>query len=198
MGSLSRAKIEVQQIFVDREEPLSSLSKVLDSVRNLGKGLIITVYGEPGVGKTTLIDNFLNELESKQELVILRTAGRVFANSPYSALSEMFSSLKRSKRTIEQSKQIATIILNLAKLVPAFEPAISLVSDVASRVFSLTQADKEIIGNSMYVNNLFVSLFEKLSSKNTVVASLMISNGLTAPLLNRSVFFWRRFRVCSA
>lgn len=170
MGSLSRAKIEVQQIFVDREEPLSSLSKVLDSVRNLGKGLIITVYGEPGVGKTTLIDNFLNELESKQELVILRTAGRVFANSPYSALSEMFSSLKRSKRTIEQSKQIATIILNLAKLVPAFEPAISLVSDVASRVFSLTQADKEIIGNSMYVNNLFVSLFEKLSSKNTVVA----------------------------
>src|ERR1700730_8314963 len=141
-----------------------------DRVQDQGRGALVVIRGSRGVGKTTLASNFLNEVESKDhDLVILRTRGREFAKTPYSALFEMFSILKPNSR-ITKSKQIAKIVLDFAKLIPAFESLASFVSDMVSDASGLTETDRRTISNSMYVDNLFVSLFEKLSLKTPVVA----------------------------
>jgi len=48
-------------LFVGREKELTSLHRTWDSVRS-GKRVVFWIAGEPGIGKTTLIDRFVSEL----------------------------------------------------------------------------------------------------------------------------------------
>jgi DNA-binding winged helix-turn-helix (wHTH) protein/tetratricopeptide (TPR) repeat protein len=48
-------------LFVGRERELSSLHRIWDSVRS-GKRIVFWIAGEPGIGKTTLIDRFVAQL----------------------------------------------------------------------------------------------------------------------------------------
>ena len=54
----------LQRHTVGREEPLAALRAELDSMRT-GQGRLVCVAGEPGIGKTTLLDDFLEQLKAE-------------------------------------------------------------------------------------------------------------------------------------
>ena len=61
-GQNGQAAPSLDRHTVGREEPLAALRAELDSVRT-GQGRLVCVSGEPGIGKTTLLDDFLEQLK---------------------------------------------------------------------------------------------------------------------------------------
>ena len=71
---------------VGREESLAALHAELNSVR-AGQGRLVCVAGEPGIGKTTLLDSFLEQLRRR-------------TRAPSAARGELAPSVSRAQRRI--------------------------------------------------------------------------------------------------
>ena len=78
--------------FIGREQHLTSLEQALAAVER-GAGQIVYVRGDPGMGKTTLVQHFLDELRHDPGTVILQ--GRCYQREtvPYKALDSLIDSL---------------------------------------------------------------------------------------------------------
>ncbi len=63
-SSESLATSSLQHHTVGRDEPLAALRAELESVR-MGRGRMVCVTGEPGIGKTTVLDSFLKQLKAE-------------------------------------------------------------------------------------------------------------------------------------
>ena len=83
---------------VGREVPLASLCSALDSVR-AGQGLLVCVTGEPGIGKTTLLDDFLEQVERPSAAPVSSARGtcseRLAGAEAYLPILEVLESLTR-------------------------------------------------------------------------------------------------------
>lgn len=157
-------------IFVNRENPTSVLQRQFEQTVETESGRALFISGEPGIGKTTLVERFLASLP-KESATVLRTRGREFAASPFVALAGLFEDASVVQPT-RYGKQVALTVLNVARLVPAFGPYASVITDTLKDLRGLSEADSRIISNSLYVNNLFTSLLEKLAKKRPVVLFL--------------------------
>lgn len=166
---LSRVRAETQGIFVDREEQLSALHLALDSVMQTGIGRTMFVTGEPGIGKTSLIEQFVQSLDGKESLV-LQAAGRLYLAGEYVTLMELLEPLFKPKPLVKYGKQVMQTAFNLGKLIPSLGQLAGGLSDAFEGLSGLSQTDSRILSKSFYVNDMVLTLFEKLSKKNIVVA----------------------------
>ena len=167
---MSKLEGEGAGIFVDRENSTSILQQQFDRTAETESGRALFISGEPGIGKTTLVARFLASLPN-QTVTVLRTRGREFAASPFVALAGLFEDASVVQPT-RYGKQVALTVLNVARLVPAFGPYASAITDTVKDLRGLSEADSRIISNSLYVNNMFTSLLEKLAKKRPVVLFL--------------------------
>ena len=83
---------------VGREEPLAALRDELESVLT-GQGKLVCVAGEPGIGKTTLLDAFLREMKSDGRAYISARgtcSERLAGVEAYLPILEVLESLTRA------------------------------------------------------------------------------------------------------
>jgi serine/threonine protein kinase len=83
----------VKQVpFLGREHHLAALANAYREMKD-GKTVIVRLHGASGMGKTTLLDRFLNEIRERREAVVL--AGRCCEQEsvPYKALDSLVDAL---------------------------------------------------------------------------------------------------------
>lgn len=96
---------------VDREEQLNQVKEIVKNVRS-GRGAVITIIGEPGIGKTRMADEVLN-VASKNGYKIMRGgAYSVGSDTAYTPIIEMFNQYFRGV----DSKKIASWTKDLPDL----------------------------------------------------------------------------------
>ena len=77
-----------QTPFVGREEEAFLLSSRWNRARD-GEGQLVLVMGEPGIGKTRLIEEFRGKLKSDPHLWVACTCEAMFDNTPFHAVIQM-------------------------------------------------------------------------------------------------------------
>ena len=113
---------------VGRDKERSELRAALGSV-SAGRGLMLCVTGEPGIGKTTLVEDFLGELtQARQPCTIARgkCSERLAGTEAYLPLLESLDSLLGS----EERDSVSRLMRQLAphwydQVVPSSAPASS-------------------------------------------------------------------------
>jgi DNA-binding winged helix-turn-helix (wHTH) protein/tetratricopeptide (TPR) repeat protein len=96
---------------VGREKERAELAKAFETADG-GRGLLVSVAGEPGIGKTTLVQDFLSQLESsgkKFSLAIGRCSQRLAGEEAYLPFVEALDSLVRQggKALLQKLRTIA-------------------------------------------------------------------------------------------
>ncbi|HEX4065668.1 MAG TPA: protein kinase [Acidobacteriaceae bacterium] len=84
---------------VGREAQLEQIRRACSRVRD-GRGLIVAVTGEAGIGKTSVIENFLTEMAARGERAVVargRCSQRLAGDEPYLPILEAMESLLHSR-----------------------------------------------------------------------------------------------------
>jgi len=164
-------RTESVEQFVDREDVFRQLEEAMTQVNLTGVGKAVLITGEPGIGKSTLVNEFLKRFE-EEDATILHTSGLAFGTGPYTAMGGIFEPLLESKTITQQGKQVTQVLLNLARLVPVVGNYADTAGSVLEGVGNLSHHDMQSISAPLYVKTLLVSLLEKLSKKRPLVAFL--------------------------
>jgi len=94
---------------VGRERERKDLRAAFDQA-NTGRGSLLCVAGEPGIGKTTLVEDFLGELAAEYQVTVARgqCSERLAGTEAYLPLLEALESLLQSDESIATAlKQLA-------------------------------------------------------------------------------------------
>lgn len=157
--------------FVDREDVLLQLEEAMTQVNLTGVGKAVLITGEPGIGKSTLVKEFLRRFR-EEDATILQTSGLAFGTGPYTAMGGIFEPLLESRMTIQHGRQVTQVLLNLARLVPVAGNYAEAAGGVLDGVGKLSRHDLQSVSAPLYVKTLLVSLFEKMSKKRPLIAFL--------------------------
>jgi tRNA A-37 threonylcarbamoyl transferase component Bud32 len=92
---------ELESTFVGRQRQLDVLESALAAAKQ-GTATTVYVHGPSGIGKSALVQHFLDRLESREDIVVLR--GRCYEREavPYKALDGVIDSLSQYLRTLPQ------------------------------------------------------------------------------------------------
>jgi serine/threonine protein kinase len=143
--------------FVGRDDHLAVLHDAFAASRE-GRTMTVYVHGPSGMGKTTLVRQFLEDLQQRKQAVVL--AGRCFEREsvPYKALDGIVDSLTRYLLSLPRAKADALMprdVLILSRLFP-----------VMLRVESVVDAphrDREIADLPEVRRRAFAALAELLA-----------------------------------
>lgn len=143
--------------FIGREEHLQSLSEAFAETED-NKATLHYVYGLSGMGKSLLIQNFLENVRGGQPVVILH--GRCYQQEslPYKAWDGIIDSLSRYLRGLPQS--------TVQRLSPRYLPELLRLFPVLERVSGFgdfAQAKPESMANKEVQRRAFKALKELLS-----------------------------------
>ncbi|MEJ7813168.1 MAG: AAA family ATPase, partial [Gemmatimonadaceae bacterium] len=112
-----------QGSFVGREAHLQTLEEAFLATR-AGRSASVYVHGPSGMGKSTVVEHFLNRLMGERRAVIL--TGRCYdrESMPYKAFDGVIDSLTRYLRTLPASEVKALLpadVLTIARLFPVLQ-----------------------------------------------------------------------------
>ncbi len=124
---LSEGRFETKKVFVDRTLELAKLHTAL-KMASSGKGRIILIEGEAGIGKTALIDRFLMDIP---DVEIRKSEGKYGENEPYAPIKELIGREGRIDKKLE--KEIP--LLGLMPLPTPEEKTPEKLSDERERMF---------------------------------------------------------------
>ena len=91
-------RLRRRRLMVGREDELAGLRQAFDHVTHNG-GLLISIGGEAGIGKTTLVEDFLDELKAGRQPCAIgrgRSSERLAGTEAYLPFLEAFEDLLRS------------------------------------------------------------------------------------------------------
>ena len=113
LNSISRAP------FIGRERQLAVLREAFESTRE-GRLVTVWVHGRSGIGKTALVQRFLDEVRERSDLVVLE--GRCYEREavPYNALDGVVDNLDRYVRSLPRAEAQALMPDDLAALMRLF------------------------------------------------------------------------------
>jgi class 3 adenylate cyclase/tetratricopeptide (TPR) repeat protein len=124
-GELGTAGRDLDIPFVGRTEQLTQLSRLLDDAR-AGNGRVVDVVGEPGTGKTRIVDQLLSKHDG---LTVLTARGGLYSRgSPYFAASTMLRQLvgiDRSASPVIAGRLMTSHVIDCA---PELEPWLPLLA----------------------------------------------------------------------
>lgn len=169
---MSKTRAESQTVFVDRLSEMKELFDQLQESITSQVGRLVVVKGEPGIGKSSLVETFLAGI-ARRDVLVLQTSGKELISSPYMALSELLGPIIKDSSGF--GRQVIRNVGNLIQLIPigllapGYSGMASAVSSAFKMAAGLSQSDKRIISNSIYVKNLFVSFFEHASREKHLI-----------------------------
>jgi tetratricopeptide (TPR) repeat protein len=143
-----RAAGPVQTPFVGRERERADLRRAVEDTR-LGRGSLVLVSGEAGVGKTRLTQEIDAEADARGLRVLVGHSTRDAGRTPYLPFTEM----------IEQGPEIARIAPALRLVVPGIPAPLDLPPEQARRYLWLSM--REFIGRAASERPLLL-VFEDL------------------------------------
>jgi predicted ATPase len=76
--------------FVGRDEELRLLLSRWERARD-GKGQLVLIIGEPGIGKSRLVTEFHDRIRDAPHIWLESAAEQFFENTPFHAIREMLS-----------------------------------------------------------------------------------------------------------
>jgi tetratricopeptide (TPR) repeat protein len=156
-----------QAPFVGRESELSILEGLFDSILE-NRGSFALVQGETGIGKTRLVERFLERMEPRGAVVI-RGHGYHKEISPYRLFSEMlrsyFSSINYDTRYLAPLLDNLTLAL-LEKIVPEIEEYVPF--DI-SRITTPSLSPKE---ERQRFYDMLLLFFSKLSHRHPLILDI--------------------------
>ena len=117
-GSRTMTRVKAST-FVGRALELEQLEAAWQELRR-GKTTVVEVYGNSGVGKSTLVRHFLKELEQRGDPVIL--AGRCYEQEsvPFKAMDSVIDGLSRYLRRLPKAQAEALLPREARRLTQLF------------------------------------------------------------------------------
>jgi len=164
---MSQKVVSSQQFFLDREDALQKLESIFERVSDYSENKFVFVIGEAGIGKTSLINKFLTSVGDK-DTAILTARGYEEQDLPLFPFIDLIKDFIHTYRTFTRGDLFDTI-LNLAKLVPSLEPYVTTTQEITKTVRGISDVDKYSIDNSHYVFSNYLSIFQKIIKKKTLV-----------------------------
>ncbi|MDB4977248.1 MAG: ATPase/protein kinase family protein [Myxococcaceae bacterium] len=135
-SSLQRSQ---EDLFVGRETELAALFLSFEQCQRRGPQLLL-IEGESGIGKSTLIAEFVRQLRARESGVqVLCGRCHAFEHVTYKAFDEIVDQLARVLRARSQS---ATPLRDSSALLPALFPALHRVPSLASLVRPRARAER--------------------------------------------------------
>ena len=109
----------VESVWVGREEPLEELNEAFRKVRH-GHPVTVLVHGSSGIGKSTLVNRFLDQLRKRRRTVILR--GRCYEQEsvPYKGIDSVVDSLAKYLNRLSSEKVERLLPLDTSSLCHIF------------------------------------------------------------------------------
>ncbi|HEY0483944.1 MAG TPA: protein kinase [Kofleriaceae bacterium] len=122
-----------RRLFIGRDAELRELRKAFDDVHDLDSGGAITafVYGESGIGKTTLIQHFVTAIESENaRTVVLAGQCREHEAVPFKAMDGVIDALSRYVCGLSEVAA-AELVPHNAALLPGVFPVLGRIPAIA-------------------------------------------------------------------
>jgi len=111
--------------FVGRYAELATLREAFSRATSTGNGVLVDVVGEPGVGKSRLVDEWTADLEA----TVLRAKGGMYSkNSPYFAVITMLRELFGIDRSATPTMAGRLVSARVAERAPGLEPWLPLLA----------------------------------------------------------------------
>jgi serine/threonine protein kinase len=129
---------EMATTIVGREEPLRALRDAFDLARS-GRSVTVLVGGPSGMGKSTVVRHFLDELVERGEAVVLRGRAYERESVPYKGVDSVVDALSRYLMRLSDREDSLTLphdVWALARLFP-----------VLRRVPSIANMDDQVAGD---------------------------------------------------
>lgn len=164
---MSEKVVSSQQFFLDREDTLQKLTSIFESVNSYGEKRFVFVIGEAGIGKTSLINKFLLSTEDK-DIAVLTAKGYEEQDLPLFPFVDMMKGFLHTYKNFTRGDLLDTI-LNLVKLIPSLEPYVTATQEITKTIRGISDVDKYSIDSSHYVFANYLSLFQKIAKKKTLV-----------------------------
>ena len=123
---------------VRRKRELEMLRAAATDV-GAGRGAVVCVAGESGIGKTTLVDGFLRELASRDWLLARgRCSERLAGSEPYLPVIEALGDLLRNEKSSSASRLMQTVAPTWHSGI--FNAATSSAADTMDRLRAFSQS----------------------------------------------------------
>ena len=122
--------IDVATTIVGREAPLRALRDAFEVVRT-GRSITVLVGGPSGMGKSTIVQHFLDELVERGEAVVLRGRAYERESVPYKGVDSVVDALSRYLMRLSDREDSLTLphdVWALARLFPVLRRVPSIAS----------------------------------------------------------------------
>lgn len=121
--------VDTNTAFIGRESQLQALRDAFEASR-AGRSLTVRVGGAAGMGKSTIVNNFLDELVRSGEAVVLR--GRAYEREevPYKAVDTVIDALSRHLVRLVEADEPVDLPVDMGALARLF-PVLQRVTGVA-------------------------------------------------------------------
>jgi hypothetical protein len=194
-ASLETFNLATNQPFVGRENEIQALLDALDAARGANT-VVAEVFGTSGMGKSTLIDEFVKRPECKGDVIALQ--GRCYEQEsvPYKAIDAIIDELTRYllKLTVEQSDEILPPnIGRLARLFPVLR-RVKSIADMADEQSELADPRQLRLAAFAALGNLIDAITETETLVLTI-DDMQWGDVDSAILLNQLLQFGFEFRL---
>ncbi len=132
-GEAPVLETEAEPTFVGRRSQLDALETALTRARQ-GTATIVYVHGPSGIGKSALVQHFLESVLAREHVVVLR--GRCYEREsvPYKALDGVIDSLSQYLRALSRSQAAFLLPRNLPALLRVFPVMLQVTAAASARV----------------------------------------------------------------
>lgn len=161
-----------QRRTVGREKELFEMRAFLSRAA-AGNGFLLCVAGEPGIGKTTLVEEFLNESEASGQSCLIargRCSERLAGTEAYLPWLEALDSLLRNAEKQARGETAVfgeeSTVLTMRRLAPTWYAE---VAPLQSNESSLERLREERASSQERMKREFGSLLETLSERRPIV-----------------------------
>ncbi len=148
--------VDMATTIVGREAPLRALREAFDLART-GRSITVLVGGPSGMGKSTVVQHFLDELVEHGDAVVLRGRAYERESVPYKGVDSVVDSLSRYLMRLSDREDSLTLphdVWALARLFP-----------VLRRVPSIANMEEQVAGDPNRMRRrAFFALRELLSA----------------------------------